>query len=418
MKHVKKHFCSSSITAIALSTLLLIGCAGESENPEANQSVEDNFNFTAMMANYADNIIIPSYQRFNDELTSATAENNLLQNYCTAIGTVDEPSAKINAQAQWRELMGIWQKAELFILGPAAENSNAKRNAIFSYASNFPPSSCAVDQSVVLAQDATFDITSRAFNSRGLDALEYLLFNTNLDHTCPVQITQTQNWNERTDTDRKQARCAFAQDVLADIRIQSASLLDSWLITDGDFRTQFVNPTNVNDSLKALSDALFYIELETKDDKLGLPTGIHNDCPDVACPAGIESPFSENSFENIRNNLLGFQTMLNGGDGLGFDDIIIDQGFSQVANQFNADIDTAIAFIDTIDTSLLQQSQAQLASASDAACANSAANPDSIQTVPMCSLHGLLKRISDALRVDFVTIVNLDLPDRGQSDSD
>ena len=104
--------------------------------------------------------------------------------------------------------------------------------------------------------------------------------------------------------------------------------------------------------------------------------------------------------------------------GLGFDDIIIAEGFPAIAEEFNSNIDLAIDLIDNTDTSLLDQSQALLDSGDSASCENSASNPESVQTVPICSLYGVIKRITDSLRIDFVTIVNLDLPDRAQSDND
>lgn len=400
---------------ICVLSLGLTACIGGS-NDSAGKAIESEVDLTRMMANYADNLIIPSYENFYNE----TLESNsaVVSDYCASIGTATESASRVSAQTYWRNLMALWQQTELFILGPAAANGNARRNAVYSYASTSPTSSCAIDQSVVLAQEDTFDIKNRSFNSRGIDALEYLLFNDNLAHTCPVQITQTQGWDALPELDRKQQRCQYAERVLIDIRDNALSLVNAWSAEGGDFRTQFVNPANLSTNLDALSDALFYIELETKDIKLGLPTGIHADCTQVACPGSVESRYSEHSLINIRENLEGFRLSLMGGEGLGFDDIINARGFPQVVDTFNSDIDAAITLIGEMDESLLEQSENLLAGGNNADCINSAANPDSVRTVPMCSLHGYVKRITDALRIDFITIVDLDLPDRGQSDAD
>lgn len=416
---IKKTVIAASVTA------LLSACAGDSSDGEAEGSLAESFDFTGMMANYVDNLIVPRYVTFTTQVQSAAAQDGAIANYCSAIGTSSEASQRAAAQTQWREMMNTWQQAEIFIVGPAAENGNARRNAVYSFASNFPPNSCSVDQSVVLAQAANFDISARSFNSRGLDALEYLLFNDNLDHTCPVQIVETQGWNALSDSVRKQQRCVYAQSVVADISASGQDLVDRWALTSGNYRTRFVNPSNVEDSLSALSDALFYIEEETKDSKLGLPTGIQASCSRISCPEATESPFSETSLANIRENLIGFRAALMGGEGLGFDDIIIRSGFPNVVKNFNANIDASLQLIASNQDSLLQQSQAILASGDRAQCNNSAANPDNniatdsaSQAIPICSLHGLVKRITDSLRIDFVTIVDIDLPDRSQSDND
>ena len=57
-------------------------------------------------------------------------------------------------------------------------------------------------------------------------------------------------------------------------------------------------------------------------------------------------------------------------------------------------------------------------SGSDADCLNSQANPEGVQTISVCSLHGYLKRISDSLRTEFITIVDVDLPTRAGGDND
>lgn len=406
--------------ALCLTSSLMLGCVGDdNNNPEgANKDTATEFNFAAMMANYADNVIVPLYRDFAEASAGLATDTGAIATYCNAIGTADEGSAREDAQAAWSESMAVWQQAELFLLGPAAANGGAMRNRIYSYGSTSPLSTCAVDQSVVLAENDSFNIQVRSFNSRGLDALEYLLFNDNLDHTCPSQISETTNWNDRPAGERKQARCDYAVAVAQDVSVAAQTLLDAWTEEGGNYRYRFVNPANQESNLSALSDALFYIETETKDAKLGIPTGLHRACSQTACPESVESKYSQTSLEHIRNNLLAFQRGFNGGDGPGFDDIIVSEGVPEIAARFNTMVDDAVNLIDTIDSPLYQQTLALQQSGDDSGCVNSAANPDSVQEVSACSLHGLLKRITDSLRTDFVTIVNLDLPDRAQSDND
>jgi hypothetical protein len=46
------------------------------------------------------------------------------------------------------------------------------------------------------------------------------------------------------------------------------------------------------------------------------------------------------------------------------------------------------------------------------------ANPEDPSSLDACSITGLLKRITDDLKIDFVTIVNVPVPGRVQSDND
>jgi hypothetical protein len=52
------------------------------------------------------------------------------------------------------------------------------------------------------------------------------------------------------------------------------------------------------DTLNALTDALFYLEDATKDMKLGIPAGITG-CSDDVCPALVEAPYASRSKEHI-----------------------------------------------------------------------------------------------------------------------
>jgi len=397
-----------------LAALTLAGCVGDDQD-DSDPATARSFDFSAMMANYADNLIRPQAQTFAEQTSEMS--DGPLADYCAAIGTESEAQALAEARSSWRQTMDLWQENEVLQIGPLSQNGGALRNRIYSFGTT-STSTCGVDQSVVLAQDPDFDLSSRAVGSRGLDALEYLLFNNNLDHTCPAQIVETQDWNQRPDEQRKAWRCDYAQELARDIETAAGELVAAWDPEQGDYRFSLVNPTRQEENLEALSDALFFIELDTKDRKVGVPTGINDGCSAIACPEDVESPFSQTSLDNVRANLVAFRRALNGGEGLGFDDIIRSEGFASVVEDFNREIDDALAQLDAMDTSLYADTRALLESGDRAACENSAANPETIQAVPSCSLHGLLKRITDRLRTDFITIVDLDLPDRGQADND
>ncbi|TNC85087.1 MAG: hypothetical protein CSH37_08955 [Thalassolituus sp.] len=403
---------ASLATLIATATVSLTACVGESDSP--SNSLND-FPFTPMLANYTDNLILPAVDDFQTQAT-AFANDSSLGAYCDALGSAEEETQQLAAQREWRDLMSTWQRNELMILGPLAENESVIRNRILSYGSIFDHNACAVDQGVIAATEDGFSINSRRDSALGLDAIEYLLFNDDLDHSCPDTTQSTQNWNSLDDTTRKQQRCDYALLLADDLETQAQKLSDEWQ----SFRSDYLNPANTPESLSALSDALFYIEELVKDTKIGVPTSIINGgCEDAACPEDVESPYSETSLQNVRINLTTLSRLLDGGDGLGFDDVIATTDFanSGIIEGLKTDIDAAVSFIDGMDTSLHTAADAQLESGDETGCTNSAANPDA-GSVPMCSLYGLLKRITDRLRIDFIAAVDLDLPVRSQSDND
>ena len=412
-------------------TSVLIACGGgggggENSNNgsqnDSNQGGVESFELSTIFANLADNIIIPSYSNFSQKAKSFAQADGPLASYCGSVGQEDEKANAVIVRNQWLDLMSAWQKTEMHQVGPVVAAASLLRNRIYSYGS-VPFESCRVDRAVVVAEQTGFDINSRVFGSRGLAALEYLLFNENLTHTCSDDNINTATWNDRTELDRKHLRCDYAQILVNDIVSAAEEINLAW----GSFRSDFVASENVSSTLEALSDALFYLEKDVKDGKLGAVLGIKDDaCAELACPSQAESRYSRSSLENIRDNLAVFVALYNGSDGegvegMGFDDLIADKSMASVNTAFNQEAKAALELIDNMlatNKTLSADAQAIVDSGSDTACANSAANPESTQTVPSCSLHGLLKKLSDRLRTDFITIVGVDLPDRAQSDAD
>ena len=200
------------LVAIAGATACVDSGGGGSVVPE-----DSEFDFVGMMANYVDNVILPAYQRFAASTAAISSPTGPVASYCGSIGTVDEAVMLDSAREAWRTGMSDWQEAEAYLVGPATANGGAIRNSIYSFFSGSPLSTCAIDQAVVLNQDLAFDINSRSFNQRGLDALEYLFFNDDLMHTCPVQIVETVDWDLRPETERKQLRCEYALELATDL---------------------------------------------------------------------------------------------------------------------------------------------------------------------------------------------------------
>lgn len=403
----------------ALAALLPIaGCVDNSGG--SNRAVTaDNFDFVAMLANYADSIIVPNYESLADTSSLLAAENGSIASYCSAIGSDNEASARDAAQAAWKTTMDAWQTTTLHELGPIQANNNALRNRISSFARGSSLSTCGVDQAVVLANsNPNFSLSSRSANQRGLGAVEYLLFSDNLEHSCSSQITETTDWNTRPEIERKQLRCAYAQTLAGDINAAAQRVVKAWLIDADNYRSEFINPSSLDTNLKALSDALFYLDTETKDTKLGIPLGINATCSQPSCPEVIESPYAEYSLNNIAQNLRSFLNLLQGGSGLGFDDIIAQAGVAEVTELMRQNTEAAIGEINAMSTSLRQQAEGISNEEAAQTCLTAANTPDSQRSIPACNLYGYLRRVTDTLKVGFVAAVDVDLPDRAQSDND
>ena len=138
----------------------------------------------------------------------------------------------------------------------------------------------------------------------------------------------------------------------------------------------------------------------------------------MTCPDLIESPFSQSSLQNIKTNTQEFLRIYSGDNGIGFDDLIEDEGYAEIANRFKTQSMDVINLIDTIESSLTVQIASIQSIDDETSCTNSEANPEDDSLLDACSLAGLLKRITDDLKIEFVSIVNVPVPGRVQSDND
>lgn len=418
----------------AFAALALTGCVDSSREPEQprpapppptsgggdeeQEEVEqEEFTTLNMLTNLADAVVVPNYVALADATEAFAADHGALAGYCEAIGTDTEGATRAAARDGWRDAMAAVQSTEMHVFGPVADNGEALRKRILSYA-DVPLSTCGVDISVVLAGDDGFDIQTRSLNQRGYGAIEYLLFNDDLAHTCAPQVPATADWNALGETERHQARCDLAQLIAKDAADAAATVADRWDPDGGDFRATFLDPATTGAALQHLTDGLFAMDLLVKDRKLGIPTGIHDDCSSAACPEIVESPYARNSLANIRANTASFKTLFEGGEGLGFDDFIVNEEFADVADRFAANTENIIDYIDDIDAALYDQVLSIQENDRSTECLNAFSGPDLRAELPACTLVGLVKRVTDDLKIDFVTIVGVALPGGAQTDND
>jgi len=404
------------LTIIITSCLALSACNQETsssagEGYDKKKDTETEFNQLAMITALTDNIITPTFESF---LSQAQQQAVLVTDYCNAEIAFDSQeidqqalsTAQAAAQTQWRATMDVWQQAELMLLGPLLDDDGALRNKIYSWPT---VNSCGVDYDVVYFLEGTvngapYDITLRTPSRKGLAALDYLLFSPSLEHSCDAGAAPPV-WDSLTPTQQKIARCSFASEVAKDINNNANTLLDVWSAADGyanklkqagstdsEFETE-------HDAVNRISDALFYLDSSTKDGKLAEPLGlVANECGTQACPEAVESKYSAHSFANILNNLIGFEKLLTGNEGLGFVEYLIDVGDEETANTMTADVTNAIA-----DISAYEQSLAEALTT----------NPEQVEQT-----HAEVKKVTDKLKIDFINSLALELPKTSAGDND
>ena len=417
------------LTRVASSlaaAVFIAGCGVDSSTGPISESIsagspsgtssttESSFDSVEMIADISGLVITAQYETAANLTSKFSSPGEALDQYCESIGSETEASSESAAQEAWRQTMAAIQAIEMHAIGPAAKNEGALRNRVLGY-SNGTLSTCGIDQAAILNSREGFAISTRAANQRGFGAVGYLLFNEDLTHSCASQVPETQSWDALTTTEKKAMRCSLAQTISADVAEATQTLSSEWQAYGPTFNSVSENGA----SLQLMTDAFFALDKLVKDQKLAVPLGIKSDCSSTNCASVVESIYSENTFANIRTNLISFRELFSGGDGLGFDDLIREEGFPEVTQRF---IDNTNAAIDIIDNhsgaSLYEEASSITSESASTSCANAYVSPDTPSEYTGCRLTGAIKRVTDDLKIDFVTIVGTSIPDSAQTDND
>ena len=377
---------------------------GNSDN--GNTDITNDFTRSSLLTDVTDQVLVPSIDTFHQLTESQTAAITAM---CEGVvnNATDEAALSEAAQQSWRDAMNQWQQIEVMQIGPLLENDANLRNKIYSWPL---VQSCAVDQDVGHFEAGSisgtpYDISKRTSPRRGLDALEYLLFNQNLAHSCSADRLAPEGWNERSEQERRVARCQFAVEVAKDLENNSQELIDAWQGESGYAQTLKTADSSVFDDEQAainrITDAMFYVDSITKDSKLAAPIGLSsNSCGNASCVDDIESKLSANSINNIKNNLIGLQQLFIAADeaNSGFDDFLTAVEAEELATTMKQDIQAAIDAADSFTGTL------------EEAVTN---DPEKVQ-----ALHQAVKTVTDNLKSVFITYLALELPQTSAGDAD
>jgi predicted lipoprotein len=385
---------------IATSLVLAIGCQGSAADP--NASVQ--FDRVALLTQAAD-CAVGRYDAFLPLARDLEAKTAAL-----SAGT----ATLADAQASWSAAIASWQEAELFSFGPAASQSQPGgqnfRDLIYSWPLL---SRCQIDQQLVsklYADPAAFQAAGSLITGRGFAALEYLLFYAGTDNGCPGTnaINTSGSWTALSAAELNARKAAYAAAAATDVRVQTEALLRAWDPAGGNFRNELLtagagSKTYVSQqtALNAVSNAMFYVEVEDKDTKLGKVLGL-GDCLKTTCPEDWESQYAHASTAHLKANLVGFRRLYQGcsltAGGLGFDDWLVAAGASAASADLQTKILAAQASLDGL-TMPLEQALTQ--------------DPKQV-----ASVYGALKGITDILKTQFVSVLRLEPPVGTEGDND
>jgi predicted lipoprotein len=312
-------------------------------------------------------------------------------------------------RSAWLATLELVQELEVLQIGPAASSSLRKggddqRDRFYSWPLT---NSCRVDQVLVSGIYEQDDFAARVMaNVLGLDALEELLFREGDFHTCPQQLpieTEGQ-WDALGESERNLRRLGYIAALTKRLRIDAESLQAAWDPSGGNFLAQALNPgdDSVFSSPQCLLDelfaAMFHLDLVTKDKRIAPPAGISADCTFASCPHLLEFKNAPVSGLAVQANLRGVAALFSGEGGDGFDALLRAEDSAELADAIEIALqdaqDSARAI--EVDWALLLQS-----------------DPDALN-----ELHAKVKTLTDLLKTQFASVLNLSVPQEGAADND
>ncbi len=328
-----------------------------------------------------------------------------------ALASAPTPENLAVAKAAWEDAIDVWERSELYQFGPAAPLTSPGGQDLRAQIYSWPTvSRCPLEQGLVnrTFEEPTF--TTDSPTNRGLYAAEYLLFYPGTDNVCGAgsAINTSGAWAGLGTTGLAQRKGAYAHAIALDLLARARTLETAWAPTGGNFGKELTNAGSASGlfasqqfAFNTISDALFYIEISTKDMKLGKPSGLRM-CDTPTCPEALESPWAKRSKSHIRANLVGAQMLVFGctaGGNVGFDDLLSAMGRGDVAARLATAFNEAIAAVDAVPDADLDVTLTR-------------------DRVVVQNLYIALKKITDIMRSDFVTVLDLEIPKVIEGDND
>ncbi|WP_349351643.1 imelysin family protein [Flagellimonas sp. MMG031] len=245
-------------------TWLVCACSSDSSDVPSDdmgidQGAELTFDRKAMLINWTDNIIVPSYKELQSDLLDLKTAFDAF----VAVKNVD--NLVIFRQA-WADAYISWQGAAMFEIGPAEANGYRSNMNTF-------PTDTTLIASFIDSGSYDFSLSSNR-DAKGFPALDYLL--NGLEGTDEELVAR---WAEGTEADNTMD---LIEAILVDMLSLTDTVVSGW--EDG-YRNTFVENDGSSATASAdrfVNDYIFYYEKFLRAGKMGIPLGVFSGTPQPA----------------------------------------------------------------------------------------------------------------------------------------
>ena len=251
--------------------LMFLACSEDSREEEGEQT--DSFDRGAMLENWADHIIIPSFQAFNEKT----------ENMVTIAEAFEADPSEENFEflrASFRQNYQEFQTVSLFEIGPAEERNYRL------FLNTYPANTLNIDAKAT-SGEYNLDLPS-SYAEQGFPALDYLLYG--------VADSEAEILSFYQDGENSENHRAYLKAVVTKINDLTSEVTAAW---EGDYRNSFVNNTSSSSTGSVdrfTNDFVMYFEKYLRTGKIGYPAGAFTGTP---LPGNVEGLYAEDLSKDL-----------------------------------------------------------------------------------------------------------------------
>lgn len=240
------------VCALLLAALGIISCGQGPDGSDA-PGPDPVVDRKALLTQWADSLVKPGYQRFNDKLVA-------LKTRTTAFTAAPTPATLLEARQAWQAAYVEWQKVELFEFGPAEQVS------LRNHFNIYPADAAGINRNIT-SGGYDFELAT-AIPQQGFPALDYLLNGVAADDAAIAQQYAGSAAHRR-----------YLTDVVTKMEQTFGTVYGQW---NGSYRDTFINSTgtDASSSLSRVINAYsLYFERYLRSGKVGIPAGTMSGTP-------------------------------------------------------------------------------------------------------------------------------------------
>lgn len=248
---------------LLLAMLVFSACSTDNTGDDSGDSGTDSFDRSAMLANWADNIIAPAFENFNSSTQNLEEKTNLF---------VAEPSEENLAALRetFESAYLDFQTVSMFEIGKAEELNY--RN----YLNTYPAAVTTIEEKI---SSGNFNLAlPSTYSQQGFPALDYLINGVAGTDAEIVAVYSSENYKN------------YLKSTAERINALTEDVNTSW---QGNYRDTFVNNTSSSSTGSVdrfTNDFVMYYEKFLRSGKIGYPAGAFTGEPS---PQNAEALYSD-----------------------------------------------------------------------------------------------------------------------------